>query len=614
MSFKIPEEKITEIREATDIVELISGYLTLKKRGKNYVGLCPFHQEKTPSFTVDPNKQMYYCFGCGKGGTVFHFLMEQEGLSFPEAVRFLAQRAGIPVEQDRQSDLRAKEKEALYFAIRFAAKFFYLNLTSSPKALEYLSNRGLGKEVIRQFGLGYSPERWDGLIEYAKAHSVDLSLLERAGLVIPRGPVGDSPTARGEGYYDRFRGRIMFPIFNLSGRVIAFGARRLAEDDSPKYINSPETPIYQKRQILYGLHQTRDFIRKADRAILVEGYTDLISLYQGGIQNVVASAGTALTEDHARLIRRYTEKVVLLYDSDSAGSAASLRAADLLTENDLDVQVAQLPEPYDPDSFIREHGSQVLTEILDAAAPLIDFKLRILEQTQGLSTPEGKARAIRAILDSLVKIKDPIKRSVTLKDVAERFFLEEKMLLRELEQRQRESDRYRSRPEITGDTRKPGLGGSFGPGVKTQADIAEENLVKILIRDEDLQQFIFQNLDLAKIHNPRLKKIVEHFYQGLDRTKLTGYFDDPEIASFVAQTLNEPIQEFDNKKLVTDCLVVLEKRDLQKELDQIQLKIKEAESRGADSSELKKQWNELIKKKKWIEEKKFIVDKKTLEN
>lgn len=601
MSSKTSQEKINQIRDANDIVSVISNYLTLTKKGKTYFGLCPFHPEKTPSFSVSPDKQMYYCFGCGKGGDVFTFLMEHEKLTFAEAVRFLAHKAGIQIGYEKTDSAQYKEKEAMYHAVRFAANFYYLNLSSNSqgeKALNYLAQRGIAKETIKTFGLGYSPDRWDGLIRAATAKSIDTKNLLKVGLVIER--------ERG-GYYDRFRGRVMFPILDVSGRPVAFGARRIVEDNSPKYINSPEVAhFYEKRTLLYGLSQARQSIQTEDKALMVEGYMDLISLYQKGIKNVVATSGTALTAEHAKLLCRYNTNAVLLYDGDSAGSRAALRGLDVLLENDIDVQVARLPSGDDPDSFIRKYGKSALLDLIDQASPLVEFKVQMMNEMGALSTPEGKAKVIQSILESVLKIKDEIKQSVTIQEIAERFFLDDRLLLRKFEQLKKQQSRARYTSAAA--SKAPNDGATSAElKTRTKGDLAEETLVKLLIQNEDLESYIFAHLDIRKIRQPVFKEIIEiiHlFYQEkklLDRAKLTSYFQNPEVSAFIAKALHESIEVIETQQVAFDCIIQIEKREITEAMKSIQFKIRDYESKGQDSSELKKKWQALMQELKKLE-------------
>lgn len=588
MPYSIPQEKIEQIRQATDIVDLISGYVTLKKRGKNYFGLCPFHPEKTPSFSVNPALQIFHCFGCGVGGNVFTFLMRQEGVSFPEAVRILAQRAGIPLPQQKVDLSLQKEREALYSANRFAARFFYQNLTSTREgqvALAYLRARGFDLEVIRKFGLGYSLNRWDGLIRHAKANSVDLEVLHRAGLIIQR---------EDGGYYDRFRGRIMFPIINLSGMVVGFGGRRLGEDeDTPKYINSPETPIYHKGDVLYGLYQARDEIRKRDQVILVEGYTDLLSLYQNGIRNLVAASGTALTESQARLISRYTKNVTLLYDGDSAGSRATLRGMDILIENGLNVWIAELPSGEDPDIYVRERGAEGMERLLGSSLPFVDFKIKTFKERGWFSSASRQAEAIKSIVETVSKIQDEVTRNLTIKEVAEKLSVDERTL-------------HRAMAKMTGKGKTGEL--DMEQPLLSQREAAERELVRLLIKEEELRGFIFQHLEIKDIKNETYRGIMGLIYRRFEEgkgTKLAELMDlaeDVESASFISKILleEERMEEDKKRKLAQDCLAVIMGNAIGEEITRIRREIKMKERQGIDVSELVRKYQELEQKRMWI--------------
>ncbi|MBI5476523.1 MAG: DNA primase [Ignavibacteriales bacterium] len=426
---RIPPEKIEEIRNSVDIVDLIGSFIQLKKRGKNFVGSCPFHQEKTPSFSVSPERQMYHCFGCGVGGNAITFVMEYEKISFPEAVRSLAERVGITI-PDYQSgeDIKTSEQEDLYNVCRIAGLFYYKSMTETGEGkfvLDYFGRRGFTDETIRIFGLGYSPNSWDALIKHSSEQNIDAAKLEKAGLA----------RRKDDGsYHDYFRGRAMFPIFSSTGRVLGFGARKVREDDPlGKYINSPETLIYNKSKILYGLFQAKDDIRSKDFVILVEGYADLISVYQAGFRNVVASSGTALTVEQIQLISRYTKNIMVMYDADSAGSAAALRGVDLILENDLDVSVVALPAGEDPDSYINKNGSTAFQNLLDNAVSFVDFIAETFEKEGKFKTPEGQAQIVRSIIRTISKMKDELKRNFYIRSVAEKYKLYEATLYRELE-------------------------------------------------------------------------------------------------------------------------------------------------------------------------------------
>ena len=425
---KFPPEFIEQLRSSVDIVEYIGQFVQLKKRGKNFIGLCPFHSEKTPSFSVSAEKQMYYCFGCGKGGSIYKFLDEFEKLTFPEAVQRLAERAGIPLPKIHNDEQEISETEELYEILRRTAKHFHDQLVHSNEgefALEYLHKRKLSSDTIRKFGLGYAPRNWEFLVGKFREENISLEFAEKVGVIKKR----DDGS-----YYDTFRGRVTFPIFNTMGKVVGFGARKLYDDDNlGKYINSSETPVYNKSKILYGLNFSKDAIREKENAILVEGYADYLSLFQTGIENVIASSGTALTEEQIQLLSRFTRTVTILYDADTAGSNAALRGVDLVLAKSLDVRIVQLPEGEDPDTFVQKFGKEEAEKRISNAISFIDFIADSFLSRGKFSTPEGMTEAVRSIVQSIAKIPDEIKREFFIKRVSEKYAIRESTLLLELE-------------------------------------------------------------------------------------------------------------------------------------------------------------------------------------
>ncbi len=402
------DDIIERVREASDIVEVISEFLPLKRKGRSYWARCPFHEEKTASFHVAPDKQIFHCFGCQKGGNVFTFVMDHEKLPFPEALKYLAKRAHIElptVEYRKES----KEIEKLYYAHEVAADFFFEHLKDSTKTLEYLRKRKLTDETIEKFRLGYAPEGWDNLMKYAHTKSLTDDDLEKAGLVV---------RSEKDSLYDRFRDRLVFTIFNSVSKPIAFGARALGKDESAKYINSPETPLYQKARVLYGLSHSRNEIRKAEEAIVVEGYFDFLSLYQGGIRNVVASSGTAFTQEQAQLLGRSAASVVLMFDADSAGQNAALRSVDHLFEAGIEVKVVALPEGEDPDSMMREKGPDVVLGLIKNAQSFVQFSLSTLPDRYEKLSLSMKDKAIKRLTALAGKLEDPIKRELFVQDIS----------------------------------------------------------------------------------------------------------------------------------------------------------------------------------------------------
>ena len=577
MATRIPPEKIEEVRLATDIVDVVSGYLSLRKRGKNYFGLCPFHSEKTPSFSVNPEMQIFRCFGCGAGGNVFHFIMRMEGLSFPDAVRLLAERAGITLDETEVSDEETREREALFFANKLAADFYRAQLYAPPgkEALAYLRGRGFSDETIERFQLGFAPDSWDALLRHAQAKKLPPETLERAGLVIRR---------ETGGFYDRFRNRVVFPLFNLSGRVVGFGARRMSEDEeSPKYINSPETAVYQKGSTLYGLYQSRDEIRKQGFAIVVEGYTDLISLHQAGIANVVATLGTALTAHQAKLLRRYTDRVVLFYDSDSPGFAAAMRGAEVMLEHSLDVRIASVPEGHDPDSFVREAGPEAVLQHLAGAVDLFDFELQRLSAGADLSRPEVRVEIARKVLSAAAHIGDRLKRAAWVSRLAETLRVDESELMAELRQMLR-AQRKR------GQKREPE---PVSPVTRSSRILeAEKNLIAILLRGREVADYVLDGLDEYSFRDPRLAQIYDLYQEmlasggNLDLAWLVGHIEDAWAAEFVTQVLNAPEDMYASRQLAEDSFRTLRLEELDRELAAVQDRLRAEDLAQEEITEL----------------------------
>jgi DNA primase len=429
----IPKETVDRIFETARIDEVVGEFVSLKKRGGNMIGLCPFHNEKTPSFNVSPARGIYKCFGCAKGGNSVNFIMEHEHISYPEALRWLAKKYNIEIaEEEVSSEQQAKdnERESLFLVSAFAAKHFTKNLHETEEgkaiALSYFKERGMRQDIIEKFQLGYSPDVWRDLTDAAVAAGYKLEYLVKAGLVIQN---EEDKTK----YFDRFKGRVMFPVHNASGRIIAFGGRTLKTDKKvAKYINSPETEIYHKSNVLYGLFFAKKQIIAEDVCYLVEGYTDVTSMHQAGIENVVASSGTALTVEQIRLIRRYTNNITILYDGDPAGIKASFRGIDLILEEGMNVRVLLFPDNDDPDSYSKKVSSEELKRFIkDNTKDFIRFKTELLSEDVG-NDPIKKAGLIRDIVESIALIPDAITRSVFVKDCSRILDIEEQTLLNEL--------------------------------------------------------------------------------------------------------------------------------------------------------------------------------------
>jgi DNA primase len=428
----ISRETIERIKSHAEIVEVVSDYLTLKKRGSNLMACCPFHNEKSPSFNVNPRMGIYKCFGCGKSGDSISFVMEYDKLTYPEALRQLAGKYGIEIEEDKsttQEKENRSERESLLIVLNYAKNYYQQILVEDPEGrslgLSYFKERGFSDKILNAFELGYSLDSYDAFLNEAKRNQYSIELLEKAGLIKPR--------EGKEGHYDRFRGRVIFPIHNAQGKVIAFGARILKSNkDVAKYLNSPETEVYHKSHVLYGLFQAKNSIRQEENCFLVEGYTDVISLYQAGIENVVASSGTSLTVEQSRLIHRYTENVTVLYDGDPAGIKASLRGIEILLEEGLNVRVALFPDREDPDSFVRKVGAVAFKEFIKAnVKDFITFKTELfLDEIK--KDPLRKAEVAKDLVESISKMPDVLKRSVMLSQTANLIGLGEEVLVDEL--------------------------------------------------------------------------------------------------------------------------------------------------------------------------------------
>lgn len=454
MAIFIPEDKILEIKNAADIVEMVSEVVHLKKAGKNFVGLCPFHTEKTPSFTVSPEKQIFYCFGCGAGGNIFSFLMKNDGLAFPEAARSLAKRYGIDIPRRSltpEQKKRMGERESLLKINRQAMDFFSRALrrgASGRTAMAYLHKRGLSSEIIARFNIGYAPKGWDHLLNFFSKKGVPLARVERSGLILPK--------KDGRGYYDRFRERIIFPIIDVNQAVIGFGGR-VMDNTLPKYLNSPETSVYNKSRSLYGLHLSKDKCRKTQTVYIVEGYLDLLMLHQHGIENAVATLGTALTADHVRMLSRYVPRMILVYDSDEAGIRSALRCidtfwkehvdfsrGDVFREEKADTHILVLPDGHDPDSYLREKGTGPFEKAASHAPGIISFLIEQSIGMHGLST-EGKIRVVTDLKGPLAAINDNVARALYIKQLAERIGLEENIILEKVREDSSEKGKKDSR-------------------------------------------------------------------------------------------------------------------------------------------------------------------------
>lgn len=416
---QISEEILEKIKDANDIVDVISEKVRLKKAGRNFSGLCPFHNEKTPSFSVSQEKQIYKCFGCGEAGNVITFVMKDKNLPFIDAVKYLANRANISIQIGNTKDNRlVKKKELLWNVNLEAGKYFFANLMRNEEAKEYFINRGIKEETIKKFGLGYSNNSWNNLMFYLRKKGIKDEIMEEAGLISVNKEKGTK--------YDRFRNRVMFPVFDYSGKVIGFGGRVL-DDSKPKYLNSPETLVFQKGTNLYGLNFALKHNLKERYFIIVEGYMDLIALHQSGITNVVASLGTALTINQARLLKRYADKVVISYDADLAGQMATIRGLEILRSVGFDVRVLNIPQGKDPDEFVRKNGKEAFLKLINDAAPLIDYRIKNAEEGINFKDSESTILYAKRIMEIIADL-NPIEKDVYIRKASENTGIKEQTL------------------------------------------------------------------------------------------------------------------------------------------------------------------------------------------
>ena len=544
----IPPKQVQEILDAVRIEEVIEEFVNLRRRGVNLIGLCPFHGEKTPSFNVNPTRNIFKCFGCGKGGDAVTFLREHENLTYPEALRWLAKKYNIEIQEIERSPEQMAEMqlaESLYIVNDFALQHFQEQLFDTDEgksvALAYFKKRGLREETIRAFGLGYAPEQRDLLVRRAKAAGHNLDLLKKTGLCSQ------------DGTRDFFRGRVMFAIHNLSGKVAAFAGRTMSSDKTiPKYINSPETEIYIKNKILFGAFQAKKAIRQHDECLLTEGYMDVISLHQAGIENVVASSGTSLTEGQLQLIKRNTNNLKILYDGDPAGIKAALRGLDLALEQDLDVKICLLPDGHDPDSYVQEFGGEAFTKFTtENAKDFILFKTQLLiEETKG--DPVKKSALIKDIVASIAKIPDPIKRSVYLKECSVLLEVDEKALHSEtnklitttLKKREEKAARQPSAasdsPGPLPDYDWPGEPPPF-PSDADAGFASSPAQEKRMVRGDE-----FQERDIIRL-------LVQFGNQLLEKENVS-------VAEFILADIEESLSNFDNPlygKIASECHALL---------------------------------------------------------
>jgi len=585
----IPDSIIEEIRSRADIYEVVSEFVPLKKAGKNYKGLCPFHSEKTPSFSVSPEKQIYHCFGCGAGGNVFKFLMEKEDLPFIDTIKRLAHRYQVAIPESSyksQGGASHNEREALLNCNTLTAQYFASQLKNpqaGKTAREYLSSRDFDGQAIDDYQIGWAPSGWHNLQAHLESQvKCSRDTLAKYGLVSKKEAA--ETRDKKDAYYDRFRERLIFPIQDNRGNIIAFGGRVLG-DGEPKYLNSPETQVYKKGQHLFGLNKAKEAIRREDQALIVEGYFDQMRAWESGVQNTVATCGTALTAQQALLLKPLTSKVTLVFDADPAGHAAAERGFEVLQENGLSVFVAVLPEGHDPDSLIQKQGKDAFLKLIQDAQPFVHYLLgRILRSAQTRTT-EDKLGAINRVLPVLAKIKNSVERSEHIRYVAEKVGVEDRAFLEEM---RKSLAQNKNRVDAPVSSKK----GNLDP---------EWYLVHLMLADTEAARDIASNVALTEYENLLYRETATVLYGLIERghplrvDQLIDHTDQSDVKSVLTQVGMEPIL-FDNvKRAVADCINEIKKRTTDKKIKDLKKQRNEAEQAGQTdrSRELHQQVREM---------------------
>lgn len=590
MTNYIPQNVLDEIRSRADIVGIIAEYIPLKKAGRNFKALCPFHSEKTSSFMVSPTKQIYHCFGCGEGGNIFNFVMKYEHVGFTEAARKIAQKIGVNIPVDFKLDKRKQSLfDQMYKINEMALVFYNSYLTKSiegKKARDYLKNRDFTPVTISKFKLGYAPKKWNALYDYLKQKGFSVDLIEKASLISSK---------RSGGFCDRFRDRLIFPIFNSYDKVIGFGARILEEGKMPKYLNSSETAVFNKGKNLYGLNLAKRHIINKDLVVMVEGYTDCIRCHENGIEQTVASLGTALTIEQIRTLKRYTKNITLIFDSDKAGELASLRSLDLLIEEDITPKIIALPQKYDPDKYIRDFGTAEFEKLIENALNLFEYKINLLCSKYDAKKPEGKVQITAEFLPTLSRINNAILKSSYIKKLAERLSVNEQDILRELKKHKVYDYSYED---------------SINRGIPAKdeftIDMAEKILLIIMLENNDLIKEVKARLRPDDISNMNARKIIEEIFnlqqknEKINAPKLIDRLRDERIAQLIS-SISIDVPEIKNvQKNMIDCIKTIKERKIKKKLKNLQMELKNAQQEKAKSRilELTTECNRLLNQRK----------------
>jgi len=562
LAIYIPDEKLAEIRSAVNITDIISERVVLKKAGKDHVGLCPFHSEKTPSFTVSSVKQIYHCFGCGAGGDVFSFLMKYDGIGFSEAVQSLARRYGIDLPERNMSAPQKREasvRQQLFDVNRQVMSYFTDQLSgrsSGQNARAYLEKRGFKQEIITQFGLGFAPDGWDHLVRFFRKSNVPQTLAEKTGLIVPR---------KNSGFYDRFRNRVMFPIFDMSDKIIGFGGRVL-DNSKPKYLNSPETVIYNKSSSLYGAHAAKNKSRETGSVYIVEGYFDLLALHQHGFTNTVATLGTSLTAEHISLLRRgFAQKAFLVFDSDEAGLKAARRSIALFMNAAMDAAIIVLPKGYDPDSFIFEFGHDAFEKASEKAMAMVEFLIESSITSNGPSM-EGKVRVIADLQQPLLEIKDNVARSIYIKYLAERLSVNETAIIEKIKSGENRFKQTPPKDWLKQNDHKQLLSEN---DFLTQSEMikVEKQIVSMMLKSPEILPEIKKRNVLDYFSDKRLIEIAEivlkhPVYGDEDLSGLMNYLESADLKNmFASLVIDDECRDLNNcEQLLSQFMNGIERR------------------------------------------------------
>ncbi|SCX91885.1 DNA primase [Alkaliphilus peptidifermentans] len=572
-----PDEIIEEVKDRNDIVDVISGYISVKTTGGSHKALCPFHREKTPSFVINAEKQIYKCFGCGVGGDVIHFVMKIENLDFIDSIKVLAQRANIHIEENNISNEEKRElqkKVELYEINKEAGRFFYLNLIKSGKlALEYLEKRGLTSQIIKSFGLGYSLNNWEDLLNHLLKLGYDEKTINISGLIIARKDKS--------GYYDRFRNRIMYPIFDTRGNVIGFGGRVL-DNSLPKYLNSPETPIFNKSNTLYGLNIARKNITDG-KIIIVEGYMDVIALHQHGFKNCVASLGTSLTKGHALLLKKYCQEVIVCFDGDEAGTNATIRSLDVLEEAGLIPKVLVLPNNLDPDDFINQDGKFQFKEQLQSAIGLIDYKLLLAKKKHDLNSSEGRIGFVKELASVMKDIKSPVEREVYIQKIEKETGVSKETIQLEIYGNRSPKPFEKNQKYTSKNKRDNKYIDAINPVEQKGHIIAEKQLIKAMIINKELVPLFASKVNLEEFSIAEYQMIFEYLLSNNDKIySIESLLNEhPQLQEIIKDILKTDIEHINIEKALEKYIINLRRYKL---LYQIRI--------------LQQQQNDLLKEKK----------------